>query len=241
MQRLHINQGGFGHHVLFGVILVGVIGLLVFTGKKVVEQNQPQKADQQTSIAPETMATEPVATPDTVPSTSGSGSVSVKKVGTAAAVATPASPKAPIKSQQSIKTAQDILTPKGSFVAMLDELKAGRYLNVLYFMTPNFMNNSAELLKSIGNVNADTCRENTACNVLLNTPTDKLGEAAIGAYETGNLSEEGTSLTYTVQLGAGLYEGQPESDNGMHKIRIDMIKGETNWLIDRVSLDNTAL
>ena len=238
MKNLHKNSDGFTHHLMFAALLVGVVGLLVFTGRKVWVESTKKKAAVSTSTAPANSGTE---TPASAAVASPAGSVTVKKSGTAASVATPPATQSKVKESQKIDTKQNVTTPKGSLIALLDELKAGRYTNVLYFITGNFMDNSAELLAAVGSVNVNDCKANAACNVLLNTPTSDVQGAVLSAYDPADISLDGTTLTYTVKLDSGVYPSQPSSSDGNYTVKVDMVDTGTNWLLDRISLNSVSL
>lgn len=239
MQKIGLNTNGFTHPVVFVIIIVTVAGLIGFSGHRVWVKNNSAK---QGSTA--TLKTTPQANNDTpAPEVTLAKSVAVRKTGTAAAVAKQAggSSSLPIAEQVQIAAKYDLKTPEGSLNQVINELKAGQFSNVLYFITPRFMFQSSKLMSASEPATLDQCKSNSVCNMLLNTEIATISTSLQYPYTATSVSAEGKSLVFNLKWQDGKLISQHPRYGGDYQLTVDMLNIGENWVIDRVTINGYTI
>jgi hypothetical protein len=224
-------MAGFAHPLIFVVMIIGIIGLLFFTGRRVwIKTNEAQSYSKSKSTP--TAATSGSSAPTTSDDTH---TVTLNKTGTAAQTRSKSTTTTTAKTsttsstspeQVKIATGNNIKTPEGSFKQLVIELKAKNINAAMYFVTPRLIDKATSLLQLAEPITIDQCRANPQCNTALNTDVSAFNLSAIYSY-----SVSGKSLVYNVRL----------NDGTNHKITIDMVDNHTNWAVDRITVDGYTI
>jgi hypothetical protein len=237
MKKLLNNADGYVHHLVFILIIVGIVGLLVFSGRRVwVSTNNEKKAKIAASVQNDSHdgGNDETSTPQTKPV------VVSKKSSAAAAVTQTAS--APPAAESVVVTSPYVLdSPEGSFNQLIKELKNGNFKNALYFITPSFMEKTAELLKANQYVTLEQCTANEFCSKLLNTPVDELEASAISIYNGTNVSVEGKSIVFNVAFDGDSYVSHTTEVSGDYKIKVNMVDAGDHWLVDGITFNDYSI
>ncbi len=219
------NTEGFTHTLLFVFMIIGIIGLLAFTGHRVwVKTNEAQSYSKSKS-SPAGVQSDAVSTAD------DTQTVALNKNGTAArtsskSTAKTSSTNSTVTDQVKIVAGNNITTPEGSFKQLITELKAKNFNSAMYFVTPRLIDRATSLLQLAEPFTLDQCRANPQCNTALNTDISAFHLNAIYSY-----SVSGKSLVYDLRL----------TDGTSHKVTIDMVDNQTNWAVDRITVDGYAI
>lgn len=243
MQKLHSNSEGFTHHLLFIVIIVFTVGLMAFSGRRVwVESTQPKQG--KTVLQQNNSDDSSDTSGSTAPTTSQK--VTVPKTGTAAATLKPsATQTSPSTGQQTavVNTKYPIKSPEGSINQLIKELLSGNFSNALLFITPGFMQRTADLLQANQQyVTLEVCKANATCNALLNTPVDTLKAADVtitGRTSSGTASAH--KLTYYIRASNNTYVSDLDKLAGDHTVVVDMVPTTTHWLVDKITIDGVSI
>ena len=246
MYKIKNNSDGFTNHLLFIAILVGVIGLISFSGRKVWVANT--KA---TNVAVVTSRDTPGSTTNTgtpidAPS-KGARKVSIKKTGTAAAVVqqaggTPSDPISTPVEPVVVTTPYPTTSPQGSLNQLIRELKSQNFKNALLFITPAFMARTAALIQTQQQyVTLDACKANSTCLALLNTPVNVLAAADKVVHHTSSGTSSEQILTYFIGFRNNTYVSDLDKLSGDYTIVINMVPATEHWLIDKVTVNGIEI
>ena len=240
MNNLRQNDDGFTHQIIFIVIIFTIISLLSFTGKRVLDTkarvNTAKVATSQNPASPAKATPESTTAPAVKP-------VTVARKGTAAALATSSltGSKTAIPESVIVKSPYNIKTPEGSLNQLVKELKSGNFTNALYFISPRFMDKTAELMKSQDYVTLEQCKANETCKLLLNTPVKVLTAAAINLYTSSDFSTDGKSLNLNIALDGNTFVSHGTTSAGDYTVKVDMIDAGTNWVVDRITVNGFTI
>lgn len=255
-------QKGFAHPLLLAFLLIGVVGVVGFSGYRVL--NEEQSEDQAAAVlqAQDRLIIGATSSDENTQDTESQKNIYVASSGSAAespALQTNASEGESETSQQatslpSTKQVEDkysATTPLGSLGQLIYEVKSGNYENALYFITPSLLQGAYNAIQATNLESFESlCSTNSVCetarslNYDLSLTDINIAACSSPAYDSygydgckkiwTKFTIDGDTLTTHHAKAVGY---------GVHSASVTMIKNDSSstWLIDRVSVDGFEL
>jgi hypothetical protein len=252
------TQLGFAHPVLLVFLFVSVIGVVGFSGYRVMNRNKsvPTRSSIATQgqivITKQSTATEPARVSS--PASTTATQINIKSPGSAAEVEAqkvPSNAPAAQAPTATIKASSqyDVSTPIGSLSQLIFEAQQGDYSNALFFVTPQFVSKAYSSVgaQSFGQF-INNCQSNEACKMLANTDVN---------FDISHVTES----PCTVPSGSGFAECKKVSTKfviegntlktvyyktvgyHVHEASVTLLKADnsTNWVINQITVDSFTL
>jgi hypothetical protein len=253
------SQHGFAHPLLLAFLLTAVIGVVGFSGYRVLDKNKSVAVSSsaapkgQIVISKQNISSQP-SQPDT-PSANPE-KIIIKSPGSAGASDTP-KPSTNTVSQQpqtqtgvvNVSSQYDISTPLGSLSQLIYEAQQGDYGNALYFVTPEFIARAYATVQAQNfNQFINNCQSNEACKMLANTDVSFNVSHITGTYCTppagsGFTECEKVGTKFTIENNSLQTVYYKSVGYNVHDASVTMLRSSdsTNWVINKITVDSFSL
>jgi hypothetical protein len=256
------TQRGFAHPVLLVFLFVSVLGVVGFSGYRVMKRSKSAASRSVTTatgqivIAKQSSNSEPVrgASLSSASAPTPTTQINIKSPGSAAEIEVPKSANnTPIPQAQTgkinVSNQYDVSTPIGSLSQLIYEAQQGDYGNALFFVTPQFVSKAYSSVgaQSFGQF-INNCQSNEACKMLANTDVNfdmsHITESPCTVPSGSGFAEckkigtkfvmEGNTLKTVYYKTVGYH---------VHEASVTMLRADnsTNWVINQITVDNFTL